>query len=56
VILFQVENESGNIGSIRDNSAEANRQFAGAVSVDLVAAAHKKPGTWSQAFGADADE
>jgi uncharacterized protein DUF5597/glycosyl hydrolase family 35 len=56
VILVQVENEAGNIGSVRDNSAEANRQFAGAVPADLVAAAHKKPGTWSQVFGADADE
>ncbi len=56
VILVQVENESGNIGSVRDNSPEVNHQFAGAVPADLVAAAHKKPGTWSQAFGADADE
>jgi hypothetical protein len=56
VLLIQVENESGNIGSVRDNSAEANRQFAGAVPSDLLAAAHKQPGTWSQVFGADADE
>jgi|SRR5271165_908865 len=56
VILVQVENESGNIGSVRDNSAEANRAFAGAVPADLLAAAHKNAGTWSQAFGADADE
>ena len=56
VILVQVENESGNIGSVRDNSAEANRQFADAVPADLVAAAHKKPGAWSQTFGGDADE
>jgi hypothetical protein len=56
VLLIQVENESGNIGSVRDNSAEANRLFAGAVPSDLLAAAHKQPGTWSQVFGADADE
>jgi hypothetical protein len=56
VLLIQVENESGNIGSVRDNSAEANREFAGAVPSDLLAAAHKQPGTWSQVFGADADE
>jgi len=56
VLLVQVENESGNIGSVRDNSAEANRQFAGAVPSDLLAAAHKQPGTWKQVFGADADE
>ena len=56
VLLIQVENESGNIGSVRDNSAEANRAFAGAVPSDLLAAAHKQPGTWSQVFGSEADE
>ncbi len=56
VLLIQIENESGNIGSVRDNSAEANREFAGAVPSDLLSAAHKQPGTWSQVFGADADE
>ncbi len=56
VLLVQVENESGNIGSVRDNSAEANRMFAAAVPADLLVAAHKQPGTWSQVFGADADE
>lgn len=56
VVLIQVENESGNIGSVRDNSAEANRMFAGQVPADLLAAAKKQPGTWSQVFGAEADE
>jgi hypothetical protein len=56
VLLIQVENESGNIGSVRDNSPEANREFAGAVPSDLLAAARKHSGTWSQVFGADADE
>jgi hypothetical protein len=56
VLLIQVENESGNIGSVRDNSAEANRKFAEAVPSDLVAIAHKQPGTWAQVFGAGADE
>jgi len=56
VLLIQVENESGNIGSVRDNSAEANRKFAGAVPSDLVAITHKQPGPWAQVFGADADE
>jgi beta-galactosidase GanA len=55
VLLIQVENESGNIGSVRDNSPESNREFAGQVPADLLAAAHKQPGTWSQVFGADAD-
>lgn len=56
VLLVQVENESGNIGSVRDNSAEANRLFAGQVPADLLAATHKQPGTWSQVFDGDADE
>ena len=37
ILLIQVENESGNIGSVRDFSAEANRQFAGQVPADLLA-------------------
>jgi hypothetical protein len=56
VLLIQVENESGNIGSVRDNSIEANREFSGAVPSDLVTAAHKQPGTWSQVFAGEADE
>jgi hypothetical protein len=56
VLMIQVENESGNIGSIRDNSAEANLEFTGRVPYDLLTAAHKQPGTWSQVFGAEADE
>lgn len=56
VLMIQVENESGNIGSVRDNSAEANREFAGQVPADLLAAAHKQPGTWRAVFGAESDE
>jgi hypothetical protein len=56
VLMIQVENESGNIGSVRDNSETANQEFAGAVPNDLLAAAHKEPGAWKQVFGADADE
>jgi Domain of unknown function (DUF5597)/Glycosyl hydrolases family 35 len=56
VLTVQVENESGNIGSVRDNSPEANKQFAGAVPADLLAAMRKQPGTWSQVFGGEADE
>lgn len=56
VIMIQVENESGNIGSVRDNSAEANKEFAGKVPADLLTAAHKQPGTWSEVFGGEADE
>jgi hypothetical protein len=56
VLLIQIENEAGNIGSVRDNSPEANRLFAGEVPAELLAAAHKEAGTWSKVFGADADE
>lgn len=56
VIAIQVENESGNVGSIRDYSAEANRQFAGQVPADLLTAAGKQPGTWAQVFGGEGDE
>jgi hypothetical protein len=56
VLLVQVENESGIVGSVRDYSAEADREIAGQVPADLLAAAHKQGGTWSQVFGADADE
>lgn len=56
VLLIQVENESGNIGSVRDNSAGANQDFAGRVPSDLLTADHKQAGTWSQVFGAEADE
>jgi beta-galactosidase GanA len=56
VLLVQVENESGNIGSVRDNSPEANRLIAGQVPADLLSAAHKQPGTWREVFDGDADE
>jgi len=56
VVLVQVENESGNIGSVRDFSAQSNQEFAGQVPADLLAASGKKPGTWQQVFGSEADE
>lgn len=56
ILLMQVENESGAIGTVRDFSAMANKEFAGQVPARLVSALHKQPGTWSQVFGPDADE
>ena len=56
VLMVQVENESGNIGAVRDFSPEANRLFVGPVPNDLLSAEHKQPGSWSQVFGSDADE
>jgi hypothetical protein len=56
VLLVQVENESGIIGSPRDFSPESNQEFAGQVPTDLLAAAHKQPGSWNEVFRGDADE
>ena len=56
VLLVQVENESGSLGTVRDFSALAEKQFQEQVPADLVKALHKPPGTWKQVFSADADE
>ena len=56
ILMMQVENESGGIGSVRDYSAMANKQFAGAVPPELVKALGKKPGSWAEAFPGNADE
>ena len=56
VIMMQVENESGSLGLVRDFSPAAQKIFDGAVPENLVKALGKKPGTWSQVFGDDADE
>lgn len=56
VILVQVENESGALGSVRDFSPQAQKQFDGAVPETLVRATGKKAGSWKQVFGEDADE
>ncbi len=46
VIAVQVENESGGVGSVRDFSADSNKEFAGAVPADLLKITAKKSGTW----------
>jgi len=56
ILMVQVENESGIIGSVRDFSLETNREFDGQVPAQMLAAARKQPGTWRQVFGGDADE
>lgn len=56
VLMVQVENESGGIGTVRDFSADANTAFAGQVPNDLLGVVHKGAGTWSQVFGSEADE
>jgi hypothetical protein len=56
VIMVQVENEPGQLGSVRDYSAESNRQFQSAVPSKLVTALKKKSGTWKEVFGREAEE
>lgn len=56
ILMVQVENESGIIGSPRDFSPESNKEFAGQVPADMLAAARKPAGTWSEVFRGDADE
>jgi Domain of unknown function (DUF5597)/Glycosyl hydrolases family 35 len=56
ILLVQVENESGIIGSVRDFSPASNNEFAGQVPVEMLSATNKQPGTWSEVFRGDADE
>ncbi len=56
VVLIQVENEPGSLGTDRDYSAEANRLFGGAVPEALVRKLGRKPGTWTEVFGDEAGE
>ncbi len=56
VVMIQVENESGAIGTVRDHSAAAQKEFAGQVPATLTSALHTANGTWTEVFGADADE
>jgi len=51
VIMMQVENEPGLLGSARDFSPAANGQFNGPVPATLVSALNKKPGNWKEVFG-----
>jgi hypothetical protein len=56
VIMAQLEDEPGTLGSARDCSPEANRLFNGAVPASLVTALGMKPGTWKELFGRVAEE
>ena len=57
VIMMQVENESGSLGSVRDFGATAQKEFAGPVPDELVRGLHKAHGgSWAQVFGDEADE
>ncbi len=57
VIMMQVENESGSLGTVRDFGAVAQKEFEGQVPAELLHGLKKSgSGTWSQVFGEDADE
>ncbi|ATC34337.1 glycoside hydrolase [Caulobacter vibrioides] len=56
VIMVQVENETGTYGTVRDFGPAAQKVFDGPAPAALVKAVGAKPGTWSQAFGKNADE
>ena len=55
VIMVQVENEINAYGSQRDYAPEAVKAFEGQVPVEFAAAMHVKPGMWTEAFGAEAE-
>ena len=56
VLLVQVENEPGVWGGVRDYGTEAKKAFADAVPERLVKGLGKRPGTWKEVFGDDAEE
>ena len=56
VLMVQVENESGIVGSPRDFSAAATKEFDGQVPAGLLKVMAKKPGTWREVFAGKADE
>jgi hypothetical protein len=56
VIIVQVENESGAIGSVRDFSPAADKQFEASVPASLTRKLGRPSGTWKQVFGGEADE
>ena len=56
VIMMQPQNEVGTYGSVRDYSPAAEAAFAGLVPQALLDRVGKPAGTWTQVFGAEADE
>src|ERR1035438_4097117 len=56
VIMVQVENESGSVGSIRDFSPAAQKAFETEVPTEFARSLRLLPGNWMKVFGADADE
>lgn len=56
ILMVQVENEAGSYYADRDYTPAGNKQFAEAVPAKLLAALHRPAGSWSQVFGAEADD
>ncbi len=56
VIMVQVENEPGSLGSVRDHGVAAEMAFQAQVPAALAAKLGKTTGSWRETFGADADE
>jgi beta-galactosidase GanA len=56
VLMVQVENETGTYGAVRDHSPAAQKLFEAPVPSNLIRALGRKPGTWREVFGKDADE
>jgi beta-galactosidase GanA len=55
VLMVQVENEIPAYGSQRDYSPDATRLFDGQVPSEFATAMKVKAGTWTEAFGAEAE-
>ena len=56
VIMIQVQNEPGSLGTDRDYSPAANKLFDGEVPHTLVSGLKKQRGSWTHVFGVDAPE
>jgi beta-galactosidase GanA len=56
VIMVQVENEIGSHGVARDYSPAAEALFAQSVPEAVLRASNKPAGTWTEAFGKEADQ
>ncbi|NLI26620.1 MAG: DUF5597 domain-containing protein [Acetobacter sp.] len=56
VIMVQVENEPGLLGTVRDHGKAAEESFAGPVPDDVLKATHKSSGTWQEVYGDEAAE
>lgn len=56
VIMMQLENEPGALGSVRDFFAMAQKHFEDNVPPQIAQALRKNNGNWQKLFGDDADE